>query len=64
MALLVQFDWPGNVRELQNEIERAVALARDNETVSPGTCRPSSRSAYRGSPACPEERGEETPCHP
>jgi transcriptional regulator with PAS, ATPase and Fis domain len=34
MALLVRFDWPGNVRELQNEIERAVALARDGTMVS------------------------------
>src|SRR5262245_20921913 len=30
---LVRFDWPGNVRELVNEIERAVALARDGEMV-------------------------------
>jgi len=30
---LVRFDWPGNVRELRNEIERAVALARDGEAI-------------------------------
>jgi transcriptional regulator with GAF, ATPase, and Fis domain len=30
---LVAYDWPGNVRELQNEIERAVALARDGEPI-------------------------------
>lgn len=27
-------DWPGNVRELRNEIERAVALARDGEAIT------------------------------
>ena len=32
---LVHFDWPGNVRELRNEIERAVALARDGESIGP-----------------------------
>ena len=30
---LVRFEWPGNVRELRNEIERAVALARDGEVI-------------------------------
>jgi two-component system response regulator HupR/HoxA len=35
LALLVRFDWPGNVRELQNEVERAVALARDGESIAP-----------------------------
>jgi len=33
LDLLMRFDWPGNVRELQNEIERAIALARDGETI-------------------------------
>jgi transcriptional regulator with GAF, ATPase, and Fis domain len=32
---LVRFDWPGNVRELRNEIERAVALAKDGEAIEP-----------------------------
>jgi DNA-binding NtrC family response regulator len=30
---MLAFAWPGNVRELQNEIERAVALARDGEVI-------------------------------
>jgi Nif-specific regulatory protein len=34
-ALLESFGWPGNVRELQNEIARAVALARDGESIGP-----------------------------
>jgi transcriptional regulator with PAS, ATPase and Fis domain len=33
MELLTNADWPGNVRQLQNEVERAVALARDRETI-------------------------------
>ncbi len=35
LDLLTQFDWPGNVRQLQNEIERAVAVARDGDAISP-----------------------------
>jgi len=33
--LLAKFDWPGNVRQLRNEIERAVALAQDGDTIGP-----------------------------
>ncbi len=35
LECLVRFDWPGNVRDLRNEIERAVALARDGEAIAP-----------------------------
>ncbi len=38
--LLTRFDWPGNVRELQNEIERAVALARNDEEIGLGQLSP------------------------
>jgi transcriptional regulator with GAF, ATPase, and Fis domain len=31
---LVRFDWPGNVRQLQNEIERAVALAANGQSIA------------------------------
>jgi Nif-specific regulatory protein len=31
---LMGYDWPGNVRELQNEIERALTLARPDEDIS------------------------------
>jgi Nif-specific regulatory protein len=33
LDLLIRFDWPGNVRELSNEMERAVALTRNDEAV-------------------------------
>ncbi|MDH3685574.1 MAG: sigma-54-dependent Fis family transcriptional regulator, partial [Myxococcales bacterium] len=34
MDRLVASEWAGNVRELENEVERAVALAGDAETIS------------------------------
>ncbi len=40
MEILTRYDWPGNVRELRNEIERAVALARDGELIRPGYLTP------------------------
>jgi len=33
--LLVRYSWPGNVRELENEIERAVALTPEDDTITP-----------------------------
>jgi DNA-binding NtrC family response regulator len=38
--LLTVYDWPGNVRELRNEIDRAVALARDGDLIGPGHLSP------------------------
>jgi transcriptional regulator with GAF, ATPase, and Fis domain len=35
MEILTRYDWPGNVRELRNEIDRAVALAREGELIKP-----------------------------
>ncbi|MHC4664243.1 MAG: AAA-type ATPase lid domain-containing protein, partial [Planctomycetota bacterium] len=32
--ILLSYKWPGNVRELENEIERAVALAKSGEGIS------------------------------
>ncbi|MEW6268446.1 MAG: sigma-54-dependent Fis family transcriptional regulator [Thermodesulfobacteriota bacterium] len=31
--LLQRFEWPGNVRQLKNELDRAVALARDGDVI-------------------------------
>jgi Nif-specific regulatory protein len=46
IELLVKFDWPGNVRQLRNEIERAVALGRDGDTIGPDHL----SSSLRGAP--------------
>jgi transcriptional regulator with GAF, ATPase, and Fis domain len=35
LDLLQNTEWPGNVRQLQNEIEQAVGMARDGETLAP-----------------------------
>ncbi len=35
IELFVQYSWPGNVRELENEIERAVALTPEGDTITP-----------------------------
>jgi transcriptional regulator with PAS, ATPase and Fis domain len=34
LELLTDAGWPGNVRQLQNEMERAVAMAHDGDTIS------------------------------
>ncbi|HKV53453.1 MAG TPA: sigma-54-dependent Fis family transcriptional regulator [Candidatus Binataceae bacterium] len=39
--------WPGNVRQLQNEIERAVAVAREGDTVGLGHLSPQLMAACR-----------------
>ncbi len=49
--LLMRFDWPGNVRELQNEIERAVALARNDEEIGVGQLSPKIVGALGADPA-------------
>jgi two-component system, NtrC family, response regulator HupR/HoxA len=54
----VAYDWPGNVRELQNEIERGVALARDDDRIGP--CHLSSKlvaPCHSEEPWQPAERG-------
>jgi two-component system response regulator HupR/HoxA len=56
LEMLTAFDWPGNVRELQNEIERAVALARDGETI--GARHLSSKIAGGRPAAAPEEAAD------
>jgi Nif-specific regulatory protein len=45
LDLLIRFDWPGNVRELSNEMERAVALARNDETVGVAQLSPKIRGS-------------------
>jgi len=52
-ALLMRFAWPGNVRELENEVERAVALARAGEPIGPAHLSPKLR-AGAGTGASPK----------
>jgi Nif-specific regulatory protein len=54
LDLLVRFDWPGNVRELSNEIERAVALARNDETLGIEQLSPKIRAAQSAAAPGPE----------
>ena len=49
LELVMRFDWPGNVRELSNEMERAVALARNDETVGVEQLSPKLRSGLAAS---------------
>ena len=48
---LTGWTWPGNVRELRNEIERAVALAREGEAVSLAHLSPRVRGHTAGAAA-------------
>jgi len=54
MELLVLPDWQGNVRELENELERAVALARNGETIGPSHLSPRLRAGSSVSGAATE----------
>jgi Nif-specific regulatory protein len=45
IELLTRADWPGNVRQLENEVERAVAVARDGETIAMRHLSPELRGA-------------------
>jgi transcriptional regulator with GAF, ATPase, and Fis domain len=59
LGRLVQHDWPGNVRELQNEIERAVVVARPGEAIQPEHLSPRLRSGgIRPEPALPSPAGD------
>ena len=40
LDILTRYDWPGNVRELRNEIDRAVALAKDGDLIRPNHLMP------------------------
>jgi Nif-specific regulatory protein len=65
--LLARAVWPGNVRELQNEIERAVAIAHDGETITPDHLSPNLRSGISSrlsiNPAGPESVKDREPGH-
>jgi Nif-specific regulatory protein len=51
LKLLMAYGFPGNVRELEAEVERAVALAEPNGTITPGLLSDKLRGAGAGRPA-------------
>jgi Nif-specific regulatory protein len=60
MDLLARYDWPGNVRELRNEIERAVALARDGDLIKPSHLTPALEQLGGGSTSAVELQASAT----
>ena len=48
LDMLVRYDWPGNVRELQNEIERALTLAKPDEDIRVDHLSPSVSATLTG----------------
>ncbi len=59
LELLTRADWPGNVRQLENEIERAVALARPGESIAPAHLSPRLQTATPEPAAPPLPSGAE-----
>jgi len=53
--LLIRHSWPGNVRELQNEIERALALAKADEAIGPDHLSPKLMGDGAAEAAPPED---------
>lgn len=49
-SLLGQHTWPGNVRELKHEMERAVIMTPDGESIQPGALSPELRAALQEKP--------------
>ncbi len=45
LTIFAHYDWPGNVRQLRNEIDRAVAMARDGDTIGVAQLSPDLRAA-------------------
>jgi Nif-specific regulatory protein len=63
LELLTKAEWPGNVRQLQNEVERAVALARDGDAISLRHLSPElvSSTVRRTAAGTTEQAADDTP---
>ncbi len=63
LAVFAAYSWPGNIRELQNEVERAVALARDESLLGSAHISSSIRQAATAanSPATTVHVGPNSP---
>ena len=53
LEYLLLFSWPGNVRQLANEIQRMVALAEPDSTLTPALLSPEIQASRRTIPAPP-----------
>jgi Nif-specific regulatory protein len=58
IELLQGYSWPGNVRELENEVERALTLAREGGTITPQDLSMKIRFPGAAREATPSEDGE------
>jgi DNA-binding NtrC family response regulator len=53
LEYLLLFGWPGNVRQLANEVQRMVALADPDSTLTPALLSPEIQASRRTIPAAP-----------
>jgi DNA-binding NtrC family response regulator len=53
LEYLLLFPWPGNVRQLANEVQRMVALAEPDATLTPALLSPEIQASRRTIPAAP-----------
>ena len=53
LEYLLLFSWPGNVRQLANEVQRMVALAEPQATLTPALLSPEIQASRRTVPAPP-----------
>ena len=53
LEYLLLFSWPGNVRQLANEVQRMVALAEPDSTLTPALLSPEIQASRRTMPATP-----------
>ena len=53
LEYLLLFSWPGNVRQLANEVQRMVALAEPDATITPALLSPEIQASRRTIPVAP-----------
>ena len=58
LEYLLLFSWPGNVRQLANEVQRMVALAEPDSTLTPALLSPEIQASRRTIPVTPAAEPE------